>query len=255
MHKLHAACATLALGVALTGCGKEEAPDQAFEGRGLRYMPDMYYTQSLKSQEAYVIEEETTRTGEDGMPVTETTRRLVPAMMSFPEGTVSRDFIPYQIRDPLDAQALADADAMLNPIQPTAKVLKRGQDRYNTFCAPCHGRDGNVKNAYVTEVSGAPSINTDGVAQKTDGEIYHIITLGRNRMPHYRAQLLPEDRWAVVHYLRALKASQDAKGDDKKRLEELERSGRADDFKPAQPPVPEYNRYFRAKDLTTRGVE
>jgi mono/diheme cytochrome c family protein len=239
----------------LTGCGKEDAPDQEFEGRGLRYMPDMYYTQSLKSQEGYVVEETTKRTGDDGLPVTETTQRIVPAMMAFPEGAVSRDFMPYPIRDALDPVGLEEANALLNPLQATPKVLLRGQDRYNTFCAPCHGRDGNVKNAYVTEVSGAPSINTDGVRDKTDGELYHIITLGRNRMPNYRAQLPPEDRWAVVHYMRALKAATDADGSDKNRLLELERDGAADDFAPALPPVPEYNRYYRAKDLPTRGVE
>ena len=61
-------------------------------------------------------------------------------------------------------------------------------------------------------------------------------------MPNYRAQLPPEDRWAVVHYLRALKAATDVKDADKIRLEELERTGAADDFQPAQPPVPEYDR-------------
>jgi hypothetical protein len=40
-----------------------------------------------------------------------------------------------------------------------------------------------------------------------DGRIYHVVTRGQNLMPNYASQILPEDRWAVIHYIRALERS------------------------------------------------
>ena len=72
-------------------------------------------------------------------------------------------------------------------------------------CAPCHGNDGNTANGYVAKYfSGVLPLNTPNLTLLTDGDMYHLISVGRNRMPNYRAQLLPENRWAVVAYVRVL---------------------------------------------------
>ena len=36
---------------------------------------------------------------------------------------------------------------------------------------------------------------------------FHVITVGQNLMPAYASQILPEDRWAVIDYVRALERS------------------------------------------------
>ena len=230
MLKLVSGLTAVALGAAVLGGCVEQPPDQSFDGRGLRYMPDMYQSQALESHESYAVIDEVEVTQEDGTIAIEKRITMVPAMMEPPKGTAARDFIAYPVGDPLDPEALAAANALINPVQPTSDVLARGQDRYDVFCAPCHGRSGNIKDAYVPQVNGVLSIDTDNVAQKTDGELYHIISLGRNRMPNYRAQLMPEDRWAVVHYMRKLYAAKQLSGPEKVRLEQVEQSGAAARF-------------------------
>jgi mono/diheme cytochrome c family protein len=45
---------------------------------------------------------------------------------------------------------------------------------------------------------------SDKVVNWTDGRIYHTMTMGQGLMPSYASQVLPEQRWAIVHYVRAL---------------------------------------------------
>jgi mono/diheme cytochrome c family protein len=182
--------------LAIAGCAEGEK-----HARGWDYLPDMYDSPAYRSYQAEVVE---VRTGD------KTEVHHVPMMMPPVEGTVPRDFAPYGI-------ALADLDGARrnpNPIASTAEVLRAGQANYNVFCAVCHGNDGNAANGYVAkQFSGVMSLNSTNVAAMPDGEIYHIATWGRGRMPNYRAQLLPEARWAVVLYVKALARSTIAIGD------------------------------------------
>jgi mono/diheme cytochrome c family protein len=191
------ACAAL---VAFAGCTSEK------DHRGIDYMPDMYVSPAEKSQyaEAVVLGGEGKNERLDLPVMAEATGgevHHVPVMLTPPLGTMPRDFVPY----PLEANDFAGAKKRANPYLPTADVLKRGQKYYNISCAPCHGNDGNAANGYVAkQFSGILSLNGPSLNLLSDGEIYHIVTNGRGRMPNYRAQLLPENRWAVVHYVRAL---------------------------------------------------
>lgn len=198
--------------IALAGCGGEKSH------RGLDYMPDMYTAPSYKSQQVMEVVVDA-----DGKPVVLPVMTApddvmpaggkvihVPAMLVPPPGAVSRDFTPYAI----DALDFAAAHDLKNPLAPTASVLKEGQKRYRISCAPCHGNDGDATKGYVAhKFSGIPSLNTANIPLLSDGDIYHILTMGRNRMPSYRAQLLPDQRWAVVHYLRALNRAWHATAD------------------------------------------
>ena len=76
------------------------------------------------------------------------------------------------------------------------------------------------------------------MAEKTDGHVFDVITHGIRRMPNYRAQLLPDERWAVIHYMRVLQGV--AKLDDEtKALLSEERNGKFSEFALPQT-VPEY---------------
>ena len=203
-HLMVAACAAMALG----GCGDGEK-----SSRGFDFMPEMYNHPGYKSQ--------TTREVSDGKTV-----RQVPMMLQPVEGTVSRGGAGYT----LAATDIAGAKALVNPQPATAAVLKRGQLLFNRTCAMCHGRDGDATHGYVAPTKdrpdrfgGVPSINTQNVALMEGGEIYHIISLGRNRMQDLSAQLLPADRWAVVLYASALARSTQAMTDAEKRLAELQK--------------------------------
>lgn len=169
--------------ITLAGCGNSEK-----HARGLDFIPDMYESPAYKSSQAQVVID-------DGKT------HEIPMMMPPVEGTISRDFAPYAIGT-LDWPA---ARANTNPIAPTADVLRAGQAHFNIFCATCHGNDGDAKNGYVGAFfTGVPSVNTINVGSMSEGEIHHIIAKGRGRMPNYSAQLLPQDRWAVVLYVKAL---------------------------------------------------
>lgn len=88
------------------------------------------------------------------------------------------------------------------------KLLERGRERYTIYCAPCHGTLGDGQG--ITVKYGMATVAANGnyhdprLRAMPDGELYHVITAGRNTMLPYADKLSPEDRWAVVAYIRAL---------------------------------------------------
>ena len=106
------------------------------------------------------------------------------------------------------------------PIRVNRAVLERGQDRYDIYCAPCHGRTGAGNGIIMRGNYGytpAPSYHQDGLrrapnpsARQTDGYLYDVIANGVRNMPGYAQQIPVRDRWAIVTYIRALQRSQHA---------------------------------------------
>jgi len=89
------------------------------------------------------------------------------------------------------------------------KFLERGRDRYRIYCAPCHGALGDGNGMTKRYGMGAtPSYHDPRLRTMPDGEIFNTITLGKNTMLSYADKIDPEDRWAVVAYLRALQRAQ-----------------------------------------------
>lgn len=125
-------------------------------------------------------------------------------------------------RGSLPNQALANKDASgafvtKNPIPVTDAVLHRGQERFEIHCAPCHGYSGQGGNDPATGNGMVgrrwpvviPNFHfvegkDNRVATLAEGEYFEVITYGKGTMPAYGARIAPEDRWAIVHYLRAL---------------------------------------------------
>ena len=99
------------------------------------------------------------------------------------------------------------------PFAIDAHVLDRGQERFNIYCSPCHGRTGEGKGMVVRRgYRQPPSFHSDRLLQADAGYIFDVITNGFGVMPDYKAQIAPRDRWAIVAYLRALQLSQHARG-------------------------------------------
>lgn len=88
--------------------------------------------------------------------------------------------------------------------------------------------------------SGIPSLAGETYSALTDGEIFHIISRGRGRMPAHLAQLPGERRWGVVTYLRALQEATVATAKGGPALDALLAIPGADAFAPPPAPVPEY---------------
>lgn len=92
-----------------------------------------------------------------------------------------------------------------SPLTLTTELMSRGQGRFQISCAPCHGGVGDGKG--ITKSFGmnvVADLHDPRIVNMTDGELFYVITHGRNLMGGYAAQLEPEDRWAVVAYVRAL---------------------------------------------------
>jgi hypothetical protein len=98
------------------------------------------------------------------------------------------------------------------PFAVTKEVLTRGRERYNIFCAPCHSRVGDG-NGFVPSRGFArqpPSFHIARLQKSPVGYFYDVITEGFGTMPDYASQIPPQDRWAIVAYVRALQLSQNA---------------------------------------------
>ncbi|MDX2093324.1 MAG: cytochrome c [Kofleriaceae bacterium] len=103
----------------------------------------------------------------------------------------------------------SSAAAVPEPAATRASIL-RGRDRFARFCAPCHGTLGNGASVTARDMSlrKPPSLLTPAVAAFSDQRIFDVISGGYGFMPAYSYQLPPEDRWAVVQFLRVLATSQ-----------------------------------------------
>jgi len=98
------------------------------------------------------------------------------------------------------------------PFALTREMLKRGQERFNIYCSPCHDRIGTGLGMIVRRgFRRPPSYHIDRLRQVPPGYIYDVITNGFGAMPDYAAQVAPRDRWAIVAYVRALQFSQNAR--------------------------------------------
>ncbi|MEF8795776.1 MAG: cytochrome c [Salinivenus sp.] len=100
------------------------------------------------------------------------------------------------------------------PVAVTRPLLERGQDQYNVYCTPCHGRSGNGNGIIMQGDYGytpASSYHVERLRQVTDGYLYDVIANGVRNMPAYAQQIPVRDRWAIVSYIRALQRSQYAR--------------------------------------------
>ena len=97
------------------------------------------------------------------------------------------------------------------PFPATMEVLKRGEERFNIYCTPCHSRVGNGLGEIVQR-GYKPAANLHDQVRRAQplSHYFYVMTNGYGAMPDYSAQLTPADRWAVAAYIRALQLSQDA---------------------------------------------
>jgi mono/diheme cytochrome c family protein len=104
---------------------------------------------------------------------------------------------------------VGDAWVTENPVKLDLALLRRGQERYQIFCAPCHGATG-MGNGVMTEYGlvGVASITDELHRLMPDGDYFNVITNGKGRMMPYAPQVAVRDRWAIVAYIRALMRSQ-----------------------------------------------
>ena len=95
------------------------------------------------------------------------------------------------------------------PFAVNEDIVKRGQERYDIFCAVCHGKTGNGDGMIVRRgYRRAASFNDDRLRTAPVGHFFDVITNGWGAMPAYAPQIPVQDRWAIIAYIRALQLSQ-----------------------------------------------
>lgn len=111
-----------------------------------------------------------------------------------PEGTVARDDEPPPAPPPV-----------------TLALLRRGQERFDIYCAPCHGATGDGHGRIVQRgFPNPPSYNIARLREAPNQHFYDVITQGYGVMFPYAQRVAPPDRWAITAYVRALQASSNA---------------------------------------------
>jgi len=97
------------------------------------------------------------------------------------------------------------------PVPVTRELLDRGEERYNTYCSPCHSKLGDGNGMIVQRgFKQPPSYHIDRLRQAPIGHFFDVISNGFGAMSEYKAQVSVNDRWAIAAYIRALQLSQNA---------------------------------------------
>lgn len=110
---------------------------------------------------------------------------------------------------PAQWQAAAQSEA---PPPITDALLARGQERYQVYCLPCHSQLGDGDGPVVRRgFPHPPSYHEQRLRDAPDRLFYDVMTRGYGIMPSYADRVAPQDRWAIVAYIRALQLSQHAR--------------------------------------------
>lgn len=163
----------------LSSCGDKSQPN-------IEVIQDMMESPALKPQEEDI-----------GAPNNA-------AMRLPPEGTQPQGFVPYAYAEDFDA-----AKNNKNPLAGnfSEETLKTGLKYYTIHCAVCHGakgEGGEKMSVAETMALKPPSMLSDKIVGWTDGQIYHVITVGQGVMGPYAAHIPAQYRWQVVNYVRQL---------------------------------------------------
>ncbi|MCB9568089.1 MAG: cytochrome c [Myxococcales bacterium] len=107
-------------------------------------------------------------------------------------------------------------DALPPQVELNEALLKRGEERYNIYCQPCHDYVGNGQGVATLRGGGfkvqPPSYHTEKLRAMPLGYFYKVISEGQGTMLSYASQIPVEDRWAIAAWVRTLQVSRQSKG-------------------------------------------
>lgn len=93
----------------------------------------------------------------------------------------------------------------------TREILEHGRERFQIYCAACHGRTGQGNGLIVQRGFPAPpSYHIERLRNAPIGHFYDVMTRGYGVMYPQASRVAPKDRWAIAAYIRALQLSHNA---------------------------------------------
>ncbi len=121
-----------------------------------------------------------------------------------PEGAIPREMIPYHF-EKTDVNRTWAGIELKNPYQGDKSIIIEGKTLYEFYCIYCHGEQGDGK-GYLFTSGKYPyppaSLLSDKIRNNPDGEIFHVITTGFGMMGSHAAQVVPDERWKIISYIR-----------------------------------------------------
>lgn len=160
-------------------------PDMEFQLKLRPQKPNGFFANGISSQ----------------LPVAGTVPRSTPIQ------TASGPVFPFQDAPVNTGRMIGTTNFVENnPLPVTAALLRRGQQRFTINCSPCHGAtaEGDGITRKIGAMAVVANLHDKRIVELADGEIFYVITNGRNLMGSYGANITVEDRWAIIAYLRAL---------------------------------------------------
>lgn len=137
----------------------------------------------------------------------------------WPDGRSARPLVADTVAHS-QGEAAGSSSGRLGAVAPTVMAqpdyslaaLRRGRGRYDIYCAPCHGLTGDGR-GYITlrGFPAPPTYHSDRLRAAPDEYLFEVISRGYGAMFPYADRLAPQDRWAVIAYVRALQLSQHAR--------------------------------------------
>ena len=116
-----------------------------------------------------------------------------------PRGELREDALLYTGKD------ANGAIAAVFPFPVDENVMSHGQERFNIYCAPCHGRTGMGDGMIVQRgYRRPPSFADPRLREAPVGHFFDVMTRGFGAMPDHASQIRAADRWAIAAYIRAL---------------------------------------------------
>lgn len=195
MMKMRALIAVMVMGVTLVGCRGYRTEDQPFHMN-----PNFDWQAKVKAQHApRAIPEGTVAWGSGSI---------------YKGNTGRADFLKD---DSMFYQGKSESGDFLDkiPVNVTPEVMKRGQERFNIYCAVCHNRAGTGTTPVISRgLVPPPDLADPRLLEVPDGYIFDVISNGVRSMSGYRKQVDEADRWAIVAYVRAIQKSRNASVDE-----------------------------------------
>lgn len=129
-----------------------------------------------------------------------------------PDGTVPRSKVGFEnevldLTSPAVTGLAGGVPVAKSPVATTSNVIHRGRERFNIHCSVCHGLDGLGQTPMLSRGLPPPTpLNQGRVVAMKDGDLFQVITHGARNMGPLGQQIRPEDRWAIVAWVRVLQS-------------------------------------------------
>ena len=133
-------------------------------------------------------------------------------MLLPPVGTVPVSGRPM-LYGPAEEEAIRAGLELVNPLVATPENLALGKRQYESTCLVCHGPGGEGDGPIIGRFPNPASLLAEHARSYPDGRLYHVITHGQGIMPSHAVQVLPQDRWRLVLYLRQLQGEAPLQGE------------------------------------------